>query len=112
MIILAIRDPKEKEFHIHYEGHETIDSAKQEISYIREKLLRDNKKPYDYFIYEADKPEYGNKLFKLDEIDFNFYEEMSEEEIKRSEEMFNEKLGLAKKLAKEEQEKYGGKKVV
>lgn len=112
MIILAIRDPKEKEFHIHYEGHETIETAKYEIEYIRQKLLLDGKKPFDCFIYEADEPEHGNKLYKLDDIDFNFYAEPTEEEIQKSMDDFNQKVAKIKELAEKEQKEFGGKKVV
>jgi len=112
MLILAIRTPDEKEFHVHYEGHENLESAKFEITYIREKLLLDKKKPFDCYVYEADKPLYGYKLYKLDEIDFNFYEEQSEEEIQKSIDEFNRAAAQIRELAKKEQKQFGGKKVV
>ena len=64
MIFLCVRSPKEEEYHIVYEGHETVESAKEEITYIRESLLLQGKKPFDCYVYEADEPEYGQRAYR------------------------------------------------
>jgi hypothetical protein len=112
MIYLCIRNPIEQEFHIKYEGHETVESANTEITFIRNKLVREGKKPFDCYIYEAETPPYGQKAYLLDEVDFNFYQEKTEEEIQESLKVWNQKVAEVKKLAQEEQEKFGGNKVV
>lgn len=111
MIFLCVRDPKEKEFHIKFEGHETVESGRLEITTIREQLLMQGKKPFDCYVYESDEPLYGQRAYELDQIDFNFYQEKTEEEIKASMDSFNAKVAEIKKLAEEEQKKFGGKKV-
>ena len=105
MIFLAIINPQEQEFHIKYEGHETVESARNEITYIRNKLLLDGKKPFDCYVYEAETPPYGQKSYLLDQIDFNFYAEKTEEEIQESLRVWNEKVAQVKKLAEEEEER-------
>lgn len=71
------------EYHIRYQGHSTVDSAKAEISEVRKRLLKDEKIPLDCYIYEAEEPLYGNTAYNLDDIDFNFYRELSSEEKAR-----------------------------
>lgn len=110
MIFLAVRTPNEQEIHIKYEGHDTVESARAEITLIRERLLLDGKIPLDCFVYEADKPEYGNKAYNVDDVDFNFYVEVDPETRKKQEAQFEEVMETLKKKAEEEEKKYGSKK--
>jgi hypothetical protein len=83
MIYLAIHIPETcEEFHIRYEGHPTVEAAKAEMEEIFNRLVVDGKLPLPYYIYEADEPLYGNEAYHLDDIDFNFYRDPSEEEKK------------------------------
>lgn len=109
MIYLAIRTPSEEEIHIKFVGHDNVESARREISIIRERLLIDGKLPLDCFVYEADEPEYGNKAYDLDDVDFNFYVEVDPEQRKRQEEQFEKVMGTLKRKAEEEEAKYGTK---
>jgi hypothetical protein len=79
-IILAIFPPTGKEVHIQWEGHDDVETAKTEIEFHRKNLIADGKLPYDYYIYKAVVPEYGNRLYQLDEVDMNFYTEKTPEE--------------------------------
>ena len=112
MIILAIIGPGQKEVHVKYDGHDSVESAYDEIDVIREQLMKGDKVPFDCYIYEADVPRYGCRLFTVDEIDFNFYVEKTEEEKRESAIAFNKKLAKIRELAQKEQKKFGGKKVV
>lgn len=68
------------EYHIIYEGHNTVESAYKEIDEIRRRLIRDGKKPFDCYIYEAESPPFNQPEYRLDQIDFNFYREPTPEE--------------------------------
>ena len=96
MIWLAMISQDETEYHIHFDGHETVETAKNEIQEINKRLLIDGKYPLPYYIYEADKPLHGYEPYKLDDLDFNFYREPTEEEKKARDEKVKE---LEKALA-------------
>lgn len=84
------------EYHILYEGHQTVESAYREIDEIRRRLIRDGKRPFDCYIYEAEKPEFNQPEYKLDQIDFNFYREHTEEEKKKIEKVIKDFENYAK----------------
>jgi hypothetical protein len=77
------------EYHIRYEGHKTLDSAKAEIAEVRSRLVKDGKAPLDCYVYEAADgvPLYGNQAYNLDQIDFNFYRDLTPEEEARRKKM-------------------------
>jgi hypothetical protein len=82
MIWLAMVSKDETEYHIKFDGHSSVESAKNEISEINKRLRLDGKIPLPYYIYEADTPMYGYEPYTLDDLDFNFYREPTEEEKK------------------------------
>ncbi len=73
------------EYHIRYQGHKSVDSAKAEITEVRSRLIKDGKAPLDCYVYESadDTPLYGNQAYNLDDIDFNFYRDLTPEEEAR-----------------------------
>lgn len=73
------------EYHIRYEGHKTLDSAKAEIAEVRSRLVKDGKAPLDCYVYESEdgNPLYGYTAYNLDQIDFNFYRDLTPEEEAR-----------------------------
>jgi hypothetical protein len=76
MIFLAIVEPTScQEYHIKWEGHTTVETAKAELFELRSRLIADHKYPYDAYVYENDIPLYGNKAYTVDDVDFNFYGE-------------------------------------
>jgi hypothetical protein len=80
MIWLAIVTETEEEYHIRFEGHDSVESAKNEMSTITGRLLSDGKLPLPYYVYEADEPLHGHVAHHLDDIDFNFYRDRTAEE--------------------------------
>jgi hypothetical protein len=85
------------EFHIRYEGHSSVENARKEINEVRRRLVADEKMPLDCYIYEADEPMYGYTPYNLDDIDFNFYRELTPEEKARkkaAETSLEEKLNV------------------
>lgn len=96
-IFLAIFPENNQEIHIKWEGHETVEAAKDELSKIREMMIKDNKIPMDCSVYQAEKPPFGLPVYNLDDVDFNFYREKSAEEIKRSQERFDAVMQLVEK---------------
>ncbi len=89
MIFLAIvthNTPESyNEYHIRYTGHKDVDSAKAEIAEVRSRLFKDGKAPLDCYVYESadDTPLYGYTAYNLDQIDFNFYRDLTPEEEAR-----------------------------
>ena len=79
-IWLAMITEDESEYHIRFDGHESVESAKKEITEINGRLMRDKKIPLPYYIYEAYEPLHGYAAYNLDDLDFNFYKELTEEE--------------------------------
>lgn len=72
------------EYHIRYDGHTSVDNARKEILEVRRRLINDDKLPLDCYIYEADEPLHGYVPYNLDDIDFNFYRDLTpEEKIRR-----------------------------
>lgn len=73
------------EYHIRYEGHETLESARAEIAEIRRRIVKDDKFPLDCYVYESADgvPLYGYQAYNLDQIDFNFYRDLTPEEEAR-----------------------------
>ena len=60
-------DPKtEKETHMVWDGYTDLEDAKKEYQSIRELSLKGGVKPLDGYVYEAEKPLYGNVETKLD----------------------------------------------
>jgi len=74
-IFLAIMPPSGPEVHVRWRGHTIMETATQEISQLRNVLLKQHKKPYDCYIYEAQQPPFGLKAHEVDDVDMNFYEE-------------------------------------
>lgn len=70
-IWLAFEDDEQREHHMKWEGHETIDSAKIELDYIFNAILAGGNKFPNTYVYEADEPLYGNEeeVFNLGEMD-------------------------------------------
>lgn len=84
LVIVTHDNPQQyEEYHIRFEGHQSLDSARKEIDEIRRRLIKDGKKPLDCYIYEANAPLYGCREYTLDEIDFNFYKVPTEEELRK-----------------------------
>jgi len=79
-IWLAIITEDEEEYHVHFEGHTELDAAKAEMKEINNRLRLDDKLPLPYYIYEAECPPHGFEAYTLDELDFNFYKEQTQEE--------------------------------
>ncbi len=77
-IWLAMITEDENEYHIRFDGHNTIETAKNEIKEINNRLLLDKKLPLPYYVYEADAPLNGYDAYNLDDIDFNFYKEVKQ----------------------------------
>ena len=80
----------ETEYHIHFEGHTDLDAAKAEMKEINNRLRVDGKMPLPYYIYEAEVPENGYSPYNLDELDFNFYKEQTQEEKEKIAEVTSE----------------------
>ncbi|MCS7317614.1 MAG: hypothetical protein NZZ41_04800 [Candidatus Dojkabacteria bacterium] len=103
MIYLAIitheTESKYDEYHIIYEGHSTLESARNEIDEIRRRLIKHGKKPFDCYIYESKdgKPLYGYPPYRLDQIDFNFYKEPTEQEKIKAQEIEQQLLNVINK---------------
>ena len=89
-IWLAMITEDESEYHIRFDGHTSVETAKTEIAEINGRLKRDGKIPLPYYIYEADKPKYGYEAYNLDDVDFNFYKEPTPEEEQFMEEKTKE----------------------
>ena len=89
MIFLAIvthnTTDSYNEYHIRYEGHKTVESARSEIAEVRRRLVADEKAPLDCYVYESADgvPLYGYQAYNLDQIDFNFYRDLTPEEEAR-----------------------------
>lgn len=89
MIFLAIvshNTPSDyTEYHIRYEGHTTVESAEKEINEVRKRLIHDDKLPLDCYVYESvdGVPSYGYQAYNLDDMDFNFYRDLTPEEEAR-----------------------------
>lgn len=89
MIFLAMvthNTPSEyNEYHIRYEGHKTLESARAEIAEVRRRTIKDGKMPLDCYVYESadGTPLYGYPAYNLDQIDFNFYRDLTPEEEAR-----------------------------
>jgi hypothetical protein len=77
---MAIIGEGEQEYHVVYEGHVTKESAQTEMDEITKRLISDGKLPLPYYIYESDVPMHGYDSYHLDDLDFNFYRDPSEEE--------------------------------
>lgn len=74
MIYLVSRDPNtEKESHMVWEGHTTLEDAKKEFIEMRNLSIMSGIKPLDGYVYEANKPEYGNQSDILDAGSFSKY---------------------------------------
>lgn len=80
VIIAYDKNDSYNEYHIIYEGHNTVESAYKEIDEIRRRLIKDRKKPFDCYIYEAESPQFNQPEYRLDQIDFNFYRELTPKE--------------------------------
>lgn len=103
-IFLALITPEDsKEYHIKWDGHDSVDSAQDEMNRIWEKMIPDNKSPLPYYIYEAESTKEGYTPYTVDEIDFNFYIEKTPEQIAASEKKFKDAMVLLKQKADEEQ---------
>lgn len=85
-IFLAICPTLGPEVHVRWRGHVTLKAANDELEQLRRLLLGQNKRPYDCYIYEAEAPPFGLRAYELDEIDMNFYEEPSADDIASVEE--------------------------
>ncbi len=81
-IFLAMCPPNAQEVHIRWIGHNTIESAKTELSAIRSNMIGENRIPMDCYVYEAENPPFNLPIFTIDEVDFNFYRERTPEENK------------------------------
>jgi hypothetical protein len=66
MIYLVAVENDGKEVHMEWEGHTSLLEAQKEFEDMRSLSVVSGIKPMDGFVYEADKPEYGNKAVKLD----------------------------------------------
>lgn len=77
---LAMITEDETEYHARYEGHNTIEGARAEMAEINRRLIKDKKLPMPYYIYEAPEPLHGYEPYNLDDLDFNFYRELTPEE--------------------------------
>ena len=113
MIFLAIHTPSGEEVHIKWKEHKKIEDAEKEMTNIRSIMMKQDRVPYDYYLYEDEKPPYGLKAYELDEVDMNFYEEKADMPVQKPRTMkdFSNDLKDALKevavLAKDEEEKFG-----
>lgn len=115
MIFLAICPPTTQEIHIKWKEHKNVADAEKEMNNIRSIMQKQDKLPYDYYLYEAEKPPFGLKAYELDDVDMNFYEEKSERPVvetkpRTMKDFSNDMVEAVKEvavLAKEEEEKYG-----
>jgi hypothetical protein len=96
MIFLAIithnNTDSYNEYHIRYTGHKDLLSAKTEIKEVRSRLVKDGKAPLDCYVYESstDVPLYGYTPYNLDQIDFNFYRDLTPEEEARRQKVISD----------------------
>ncbi len=111
MIFLAIHTPSGEEFHIKWKDHKTVELAEKEMTNIWSIMTKQDKIPYDYYIYEAEKPPFDLKAYEIDDVDMNFYEERPAGTPQRTMRDFGNDLKQALEevavLAKEEEETYG-----
>lgn len=73
MIYLVVIEPSGKEVHMKWEGHTSLESAKKEFSEMRTLSFNSGIRPMDGYVYESDKPEYGNEAVDLDVAAFSQY---------------------------------------
>jgi hypothetical protein len=73
-IFLCIYDKNEKETHIRWDEHTSLESAKKELENVTNMALKiyyetgdKNNMPNTCYVYEAEKPHYGNKEEDVDE---------------------------------------------
>lgn len=66
MIYLVAVENDGKEVHMEWEGHSLLSDAVKEFEEMRSLSFNSGIRPMDGFVYEADKPEYGNVATKLD----------------------------------------------
>lgn len=107
MIFLAISPPNGQEVHVKWNHHTALSDANAEISMVRGLMIKQNKKPYDCYVYEAETPPYGLRGYELDEVDMNFYETKTEDEIKMEKKSLDSLIYKVGKLAADEQAKFG-----
>lgn len=75
MIYLVSVQPNESEVHMEWEGHDILENAKKEFEEMRTLSFNSGIRPLDGYVYEADKPLYGNVSSKLDGKAFGQYAE-------------------------------------
>jgi hypothetical protein len=73
MIYLVVVEPNGKEVHMKWDGHDSLDTAKKEFTEMRTLSFNSGIRPMDGYVYEADKPEYGNVAVDLDVAAFSKY---------------------------------------
>ena len=65
------------EHHMRWEGHETLETAREELKFIIHAVLMGGGKPPNTYIYEADEPLYGHSEEAFDLGDFeNVFEDL------------------------------------
>jgi hypothetical protein len=102
-IFLAMVPENGAEVHVKWEGHKTIEDARKELTQIRDVMLKDQRVPMDCYVYEAEEPPFGLPVHRIDEVDFNFYREKTDEEKDRSMQQFNKAMEYLKSKAIEEE---------
>jgi hypothetical protein len=73
MIYLVAVENDGKEVHMEWEGYTLLSDAKKEFEDMRTLSFTSGEKPMDGYVYEADKPAYGNVATKLDASAFSKY---------------------------------------
>jgi hypothetical protein len=101
-IFLAIVPPTGPEVHVKWTGHTTVESANIEMNNLRKLLIGQKKKPYDCYIYEAEKPPWGLKVYEVDDVDMNFYEETNQADIEETQRKLDQAIYEVGVLAEEE----------
>jgi len=101
-IFLAIYPPDGSEVHVHWRGHATVEAATKELANLRKLLIGQKKKPFDCYVYEAEVPLYGFKVYELDEVDMNFYEEENVEQADEVQRKLDKAIYEVGVLAEEE----------
>lgn len=109
MIFLAIVPPNSEEIHVKWKEYTKIEDATTELNNIRSILMKQDKMPYDCYVYDAEKPPFGLPAYEVDDVDMNFYEDKPKpmrtiRDLKNDLKKAVEEVAV---LAKEEQEKYG-----
>lgn len=77
-IWLAFEDEELREHHMRWHGHETLESAREELNAIINMIAQGGQSFPNTYIYEGDKPLYGNPEEEFDLAGFeNLFKDLN-----------------------------------